>query len=423
MRFMDGILALQAAAGSKAKAEVMKQYASDSDFCRFLKYALDPTITFHLSEASLSDCKMNRAEVRFKDIFAVCELLSSVRAMNDCLLHEVRGFLGQRQEPEKTVYTKLLAKTLRLGVTAGSVNKIIPGLIHEWDIQQAFPIDKYPLKDGVWFSLTQKLNGVRATYCEGQLFARSGVPYEGLAHILSEIEAVLDGAPMVLDGELTLKDKGELSDNEAFRVSTGIINSESENKTTICYTIFDALPAEEFLSKQGTTKYRERRKLLDMLSEQMKDCQYIHVLPVLYSGTDQSMIPKLLDQMVREDKEGLMVNLDVPYQCRRHRGILKVKRFYTMDLPIIGVEEGSGRLAGTLGALVLDYKGNEVRVGSGFTDEERKLIWDGIISIPEGTLCEVKYKEISYDKNTGAESLQFPVFVRIRDDKKEVSYG
>lgn len=155
----------------------------------------------------------------------------------------------------------------------------------------------------------------------------------------------------------------------------------------------------------------------------MKDCQYIHVLPVLYSGTDQSMIPKLLDQMVREDKEGLMVNLDVPYQCRRHRGILKVKRFYTMDLPIIGVEEGSGRLAGTLGALVLDYKGNEVRVGSGFTDEERKLIWDGIISIPEGTLCEVKYKEISYDKNTGAESLQFPVFVRIRDDKKEVSYG
>ena len=52
-----------------------------------------------------------------------------------------------------------------------------------------------------------------------------------------------------------------------------------------------------------------------------------------------------------------MVNLDVPYKRKRHNGILKVKRFYTMDLPIIECEEGSGRLAGTLGAFVLNYKG------------------------------------------------------------------
>jgi len=35
----------------------------------------------------------------------------------------------------------------------------------------------------------------------------------------------------------------------------------------------------------------------------------------------------------------------------------------------------------------------------------------------------VKYKEVSYDKSTGAESLQFPVFVGIRNDKEGVSYG
>ena len=148
---------------------------------------------------------------------------------------------------------------------------------------------------------------------------------------------------------------------------------------------------------------------------------YVSFLPVLYHGTDQSQIDTLLDQMVREDKEGLMVNLDVPYQRKRHRGILKVKRFYTMDLPIIGIEQGSGRLAGKLGAFVLDYKGNEVRVGSGFSDEERAEFWEARNLI--GTLCEVKYKEISYDKKTGQESLQFPVFVGLRTDKNEVSYG
>ena len=35
----------------------------------------------------------------------------------------------------------------------------------------------------------------------------------------------------------------------------------------------------------------------------------------------------------------------------------------------------------------------------------------------------VKYKEISQDKTTGAESLQFPVFVTLRTDKNEPSYG
>ena len=117
-----------------------------------------------------------------------------------------------------------------------------------------------------------------------------------------------------------------------------------------------------------------------------------------------------------------MVNLDVPYRKKRHAGILKVKRFYTMDLPIIRCNEGTGRLTGTLGALVLDYKGGEVRVGTGFTDDQRREFWLMRDELP-GVLCEVKYKEKSRDKRTGAESLQFPVFVSLRPDKREVSYG
>ena len=93
-----------------------------------------------------------------------------------------------------------------------------------------------------------------------------------------------------------------------------------------------------------------------------------------------------------------------------------------MDLPIIGYTEGTGRLAGTLGALILDFKGHKVKVGSGFSNEQRAEFWrnrDNLI----GVLCEVKYKEVSYDKSTGAESLQFPVCVGIRNDKEGVSYG
>lgn len=161
--------------------------------------------------------------------------------------------------------------------------------------------------------------------------------------------------------------------------------------------------------------------MLDNL-DMMLTSEYTKVLPVLYHGTDQRKIWELLEQMVAEDKEGLMLNTDVPYYRTRHRGILKVKQFYSMDLPILRCEEGSGRLAGKLGAFVLDFKGNEVKVGSGFSDEQRMDYWQKRDEIA-GMLCEVKYKEVSSDKNTGMESLQFPIFIRVRDDKTEASYG
>ena len=355
------------------------------------------------------------------DIYTICDTLSARKALDDATVYQVCAFLQACPADVKEFYMKLLAKTLRLGVTAKTVIKVIPGLIPEWEVQQAYPIDKYPLKDGVWFSLTQKLNGVRATFYKGKLYARSGVPYEGLDHITNILSAEKFSG-LVFDGELTLLDKGDLNDNEAFRKSTGIINSDDVDKTSICYTIFDIINTPEFEADNCVMTYKARRPALDAVGSLLQEDDHVKVLPVLYMGTDQSKIPKLLEQMVKEDKEGLMVNLDVPYKRKRHNGILKVKRFYTMDLPIIECEEGSGRLSGTLGAFVLDYKGNPVRVGSGFSDEQRASFWSCRENL-HGVLCEVKYKEISSDKSTGAESLQFPIFVSLRTDKSEVSYG
>lgn len=414
---------LQEANGSIRKTQLLREFQDDANFRNFLYYALNPMLTYKISEQTLrSPTRYDSAiTLTMTDIFSVCELLSKRKALDAGTVYQVCAFVQSSPPDEADVYIKLLSKTLRLGVTAKTVNKVIPNLIPEWEVQQAYPIDKYPLKEGTEFWLTQKLNGVRATYYKGRLYARSGVPYEGLDHILDAL-CFDEEDSYVFDGELTLREKGNLSDNEAFRKATGIINSDDGDKTVICYTIFDVLTVEEFHRGQSDGSYGYRRAFLDQLHRFIPQDGRVSILPVLYHGKDQDKISELLEQMVREDKEGLMVNLDVPYQCRRHNGILKVKRFYTMDLRILRCEEGSGRLAGTLGALVLDYKGKEVKVGSGFTDEQRATFWQGKDSLP-GLLCEVKYKEISSDKNTGAESLQFPVFISIRTDKTEVSFG
>lgn len=420
MKWSD-ITMLQSISGAKAKQAFLAEHSEDEEFRKVLYYALNPLLTYNLSEDTLRKRVPGAWSVtNYKDIFEICAMLSARKGVDDVTISSVCSFIRTKPDEEQEIYIKLLSKTLRLGVTAKTVNKIIPELIPEWEVQQAYPIDKFPLKHGTEFWVTQKLNGVRATYFDGKLIARSGVPFQGLNHIINSIEAIPDANRYVLDGELTLKCKGQFSDNEAFRVATGILNSDNVNKTEICFTVFDAIPVGDFISKTPSCVYSERRSILETFKPYQTDC--LNVLPVLYHGTALSKIDELLDQMVKEDKEGLMVNTEVPYQRTRHRGILKVKRFYTMDLPIIGCEEGTGRLEGTLGAMVLQYKDNEVKVGSGFTDEQRTEYWKNKDSLI-GTLCEVKYKEISSDKNTGLESLQFPVFVQLRADKSEVSYG
>ena len=423
------IYKLQSIAGANAKCEFIKAHRDDTYFKRFLYFALNPMLTYNISKKSTD--KLMAEEnfdgqklIFFNDIFECCEHLSRLRGMDDATLRKVKMLLNVKypEMDERELYIQLLSKKVRLGIAAKTINKIIPNLIPEWEVQQAYTVEKYPLKEGTEFWLTQKLNGARATLYEGQLLARSGMPYKGLEHITDAL-SWLRVAGFVADGELTLKDKGDLSDNEAFRVSTGILNSDNVNKTVICYTIFDMIPVKDFDALKPQVTYRYRRDILNQFAERIADTDgAVNVLPVLYHGTDQSKIEELLEQMVREDKEGLMINTDVPYRRTRHKGILKVKRFYTMDLPIIRCEEGTGRLSGTLGAFVLKYKENEVKVGSGFTDEQREQFWNNRDDM-EGLLCEVKYKEISQDKGTGLESLQFPVFVGIRTDKTEVSYS
>lgn len=423
------IYKLQSIAGANAKCEFIKAHRDDTYFKRFLYFALNPMLTYNISKKSTD--KLMAEEnfdgqklIFFNDIFECCEHLSRLRGMDDATLRQVKMLLNVKypEMDERDLYIQLLSKKVRLGIAAKTINKIIPNLIPEWEVQQAYTVEKYPLKEGTEFWLTQKLNGARATLYEGQLLARSGMPYKGLEHITDAL-SWLRVAGFVADGELTLKDKGDLSDNEAFRVSTGILNSDNVNKTVICYTIFDMIPVKDFDALKPQVTYRYRRDILNQFAERIADTDgAVKVLPVLYHGTDQSKIEELLEQMVREDKEGLMINTDAPYRRTRHKGILKVKRFYTMDLPIIRCEEGTGRLSGTLGAFVLKYKENEVKVGSGFTDEQREQFWNNRDDM-EGLLCEVKYKEISQDKVTGLESLQFPVFVGIRTDKTEVSYS
>ena len=422
------VVDLISTSGMNDKKEIITNNVDNHFFYYYTYYLLNPHMNYFVSEKTLRKAIKDNPTTHYDiDEFTTwCEHLNSLKSINNTKLAELAHWISDIPDvDEQELMIGLYSKSTRLGVGATTFNKVKRNWIPVWEVQQAFSINNITVPDGERFWLTQKLNGVRATYYKGKFYSRNGSEYKGLEHITKELKSIshLENG-FVIDGELTLRKEGQyanVSDNEAFRISTGIINSDAETKNEIIYTIFDIVPVSDFDSNEPSMKYSRRRDIMKYISAWFAASSNISVLPVLYVGKDKSQIEPLLDKMVAEDKEGLMLNRDVPYYRKRHDGILKIKKFYTMDLRITDMVNGTGRNKNILGCLVVDFDGNEVRVGSGFSDDQRNYLWthkDEII----GMLCEVKYKEISYNKSKNTKSLQFPVFVQIRNDKDTISF-
>ena len=67
-----------------------------------------------------------------------------------------------------------------------------------------------------------------------------------------------------------------------------------------------------------------------------------------------------------------------------------LKNNYNTSLKIVDVEEGTGRNKGRLGAIVCKYYNNTVKVGSGFSDEQRVALWKNREYII-GKIVDIKY--------------------------------
>jgi len=420
------IFELLAQTGSSlAKRDIIIENREDENFRRFINYLLNPYLITGISEKKISKQTERGPTQSFGVFFELMEYVLVNNTGSDEVIANISAFLDTQQDVMREFYASIITKSMKLGCDIKSVNKAFGfEFLPQWEVQQSYNIEKSPLKDGEWFSLSEKLNGVRGTFFEGKIISRQGKEFSGLEHIIADIDRLFDDSDnFVLDGELVRKNVDGLADNENFRIGTGLLGQDDADKSSIQFVIFDLLPKDEFKQGQSALKYKERLTEVNNLHEKIQEFNLTSVstVKILYTGGDQSVIDHYLTQMVEEDKEGLMLNRDSEYKCKRHNGILKIKKFYTVDLRVTAVEEGSGRLSGILGAFVVDYKGNSLNVGSGMTDEQRATFWSMRDSLIDRVI-EVKYKEESSDKKTGQFSLQFPIFVSLREEGKQESY-
>ena len=418
LKFKEFFDKITAETSRNYKVSILEEYKDDRDITYLLDFIYNPYITTGISDKKLTKV-IDKAAPRFI-AFSLKEVLEYIKYYNtgtDACIATVQDYRDSVVPEEyKLLYNKLVTKNIQLGVDSKTINKVIPGLIPEFNVQLSNKyFDKPEIVEGKEFVLTTKIDGSRiiAMKEDGKVsfWTRQGQPYEGLVDLKEDLlNSPTDN--FVFDGEIVAIDTDK---ENTYKNTMKLSRTKDLEKHGLKMLVFDYMDIANFKAQKCPVMYSTRRAQLSAIFD-LNCFKYFELLPMLYKGTDTSKIIEILNEQTARGEEGIMINIcAAPYEFKRTNNLLKVKKFQDTELKVIGFEEGTNKLLGTLGAFICEYKNNTVKVGSGLSDEDRAYFW----AHQEETLGKyitVKYFETSTDSKTGLESLRFPIYMRVRED-------
>lgn len=329
--------------------------------------------------------------------------------------------------PWRQFFEPIVNRTLKLGIGKSLLPKdgLSPMLAKKFE-------GKIRSCTGGYF-LTEKLDGNRCiarydgekwifTSRNGKVmnvqFDMSGLPkeyvYDGEILAPKQVEMSMEIYKCITSNAETYK-----KFSNVFNETSGLINRHSLQKQLV-YNIFDIMTDD--------APYVERRLELNRLKTESSEVRVVPMLAYYKDASDlNANIGTMLDKVIDIGGEGLMINLgDSDYMHKRTDNLLKVKPTYTIDMKVTGIQYGTGKYEGMVGALeaVCD-KGVIIscKIGTGLSDEQR-LAWALRPEEIIGKVIEVGYFSLSQDsalKGSNIYSLRFPRLKRVRTDKDETS--
>jgi len=319
-------------------------------------------------------------------------------------------------------YRRILIKDLRCGVSEKTVNKVVPDCVPVFTCMLAHDSANHEKKMQGKKQIESKLDGVRViTIIRGdkvEMFSRNGKQFHNFGHIIQEIETVLKDNPvpypLVLDGEVMSASFQDLMRQ--------LQRKETVQNSDAVLHLFDTVPLEDFLKGSWDKPQSFRSEITKHWVEEHSSVLE-HVTALEWETVDLDT-PEGEERFVQLNKaavdggyEGVLIkDPDAPYECKRSHSWLKAKPFIEVTLEVTGIEQGTGRNEGRLGALVCagqdDGKDITVNVGGGFSDDQRSQFWNARDAVV-GNLVEVRADAVTQNQD-GTYSLRFPRFKTFR---------
>jgi DNA ligase-1 len=228
--------------------------------------------------------------------------------------------------------------------------------------------------------------------------SRSGKPFTSFNHLkdpLLNMVSIQSAPNFVFDGEVV---------SGSFNNTVSEVRKKYEQAPDAVFYVFDVA------GQLASLPYRDRRKIIEQWVPGALS-MHVQVLPT-YEAHSVQEIYDLYQRLRDKGFEGVIVkDSDSIYEMKRSYAWMKIKGYSSEDIYIVDAIEGTGKYVGMLGAIVAEYNGKKVKVGTGLTDDQRTSFWHEYTNGRlVGRLIEVGYHEL-----TPAGSLRHPRFVRFRD--------
>lgn len=420
------------------KENILKANKDNTLLQETLRFLFDDLIVTGLSKKKMSKRVMSNF-TNLPELNSLEDLFNYLRKNNsgkDKDIKVIQNYINKIKKEygnEVALFVEGVAtKDYPVGISKVTVNKVFgKNFIFKFDVRKGSKFEG-KLKQGIDYVSTIKYDGIRSVFMVDengvQVLGRSGKNIEGLIVLEAAMIShyAITNQPMMYDGELLAFNPDILSSDELFKVTSGKLRRDG-NKEDIQFVMFDCMPLDEFKEGKSKLQWVDRRKQVEYLSKELNvmcqtikgmENEYIACPQILYKGRDLNEIEKTQKQVEEQGFEGTMLDETTAYyEAKRTKSLLKYKTFHTVDLRVLRVEEHTR--GNKLGSIVVDYKGHELGVGSGFTDKDREYFWNNQYEIL-GKIVEIGYFEESTN-DRGGKSLRFPTFKIVRD-KDEVSY-
>jgi len=324
---------------------------------------------------------------------------------------------------------RVITKDLRCGISEKTLNKVLGRT--EWRIpvfscQLAQDSTDQPKKLKGIKRLECKLDGVRVlAVVQGTdvtLYSRNGKQFANFPQIAQAIEdnrkaltvPIHTSYSYVLDGEIVGESFQKLM-KQAHRKSDAVTDG-------MVYHVFDIIPLDSFIEGHYNAQQHKRIEMLERIRARLPEDGPIQIMNGLDVDLDTAeghdIMQRYAEAAVEGGFEGIMIkSMDAPYLCKRTDSWMKWKPTITVDLSIVGFEEGTGRNLGRVGAIICEGDDNgrhiQVNVGSGLSDSNRDEYWHSRADLV-GHLVEVQADAVTQNQD-GSYSLRFPRFLRFRD--------
>ena len=402
---IPNILNSIAAVSSMNEKKKILEKTKDDTLRYIFKMTYDPFITYGIYKIDTSDLWYDDNKIVDDSWLAnlndLLYKLENRELTGNAAREKIKHFLNISPKSWADIVLKILKKDLRIGVSGKTINKVYKNLFPEQTCMNAMKYDEKRVSYPVY--VDTKLDGIRciADMSKKKLFSRNGKEFVNYPTIMKELEQLAELTTLKIDGEIIMGDFQNLM-RTVSRKDDGI-----ELAKDAVYNIFDLIIEN--------IPFKERQLIIQneiKNSIQLKNLKHLTIVHGDQINNEEELITFYNDQLVK-GYEGIMIkSFDGYYEFKRSYSWQKMKPEETIDLPIVEVQEGTGKYKNQLGAFIcLFANGKHVRVGSGFKDDEREKFWKEKQSLL-GQIIEIKFQEKTNDG-----SLRFPVFIRFRNDK------